>query len=123
MSWAGKSHKKKWNSGTVQVHVDTPPIPLIISNKNDRSDKYFYEIKLGRDLTSEKLDLYEFKMALFNNGYPKQFLLFIWNFNMTIEVSRTNKSSENIQYLRTLVHVEVLRQFDMLSAEVGSATP
>ena len=27
------SHKKKWNVGTVQVHMDTPPIPLIKSNK------------------------------------------------------------------------------------------
>ena len=23
------SHKNKWNEGTVQVHVDPPPIPLI----------------------------------------------------------------------------------------------
>ena len=40
-------------------------------------DKYFVKIKLCRDLTSEKSDLYEFKMALFNNGKPEEFLLYI----------------------------------------------
>ena len=29
----------------------------------------------------------------------------------------------NIQYLRTMVHEEALRQYDTLPAEVGSATP
>ena len=32
---------------------------------------------------SQKSDLYEFKSALFDNGDPEEFLLFIRNFNMT----------------------------------------
>ena len=48
------SHKKKWNAGTVQVHVDTPMIPLIKSNNDNKSDKYFVNIKLCRDTTSVK---------------------------------------------------------------------
>ena len=43
--------------------------------------------KLRRDLTSKKYDLYEFKMALFDNGDPEEFLLFIRNFNTTLEAS------------------------------------
>ena len=35
------SHKNQWNTGTVQVHVEPPPIPLIKSNNDDKSDKYF----------------------------------------------------------------------------------
>ena len=38
------SHKKKWNAGTVQVHMDTPPIPLIKSKNGDKSDKAFFTL-------------------------------------------------------------------------------
>ena len=89
------SHKNKWNMGTVQVHVDPTPIPLIKINNKEKSDKYFVNIQFCRDPTSEKLDLYEFKMTLF--------LLFICNFNMTLEASGTLKTGANIQYLCTLV--------------------
>ena len=70
------SHNKKWNTGTLKVHVEPPPITLK-SNKNyKKSDKYFVKIKLCRDTMSQKSDLYEFKMALFDNGEPDEFLLF-----------------------------------------------
>ena len=72
---------------------------------------------------SQNSDLYEPKMALFDQGDPEEFLLFISNFNMNLEVPGTLKSGTNIQYLRTIVHVEALSQFDTLSTEVGSATP
>ena len=95
------SHKKKWNTGTLQVHVEPPVIPLINSKNDDKSYKDFVKIKLRRDPTSEKLDLYEFKMALFDKGERGGFLLFICNFNMTIEASGTLNSIANIQYLHT----------------------
>ena len=59
-------------------------------------DKYFVKIKLGRDPTSEKSDLYKFKMDLFDNGNPEEFLLFIRSLNMTIETSGMIKSGANI---------------------------
>ena len=64
------SHKKKCNTGTVQVQVDLPPIPLIKMNNNYKLDKYFVKIKLCRDPRSENSDLYEVKMALFDHGKP-----------------------------------------------------
>ena len=75
------------------------------------------------DPTPEKLYLYELKTTLFDNGYPEEFMLFIWNFNMTLKASETLNYGENIQYHHTLVHEEALYKFDTLSAEVGSATP
>ena len=39
-------HKKNWNRGTVQLHVEALPIPIIKSKNDDKSDKYFVEIKL-----------------------------------------------------------------------------
>ena len=68
-------HNKNWNAGSVQVHVGPPPIAPIKSKNDNKSDKYFVMIKLRRDPTSEKLDLYEFKMDLFDNGKPEVFFV------------------------------------------------
>ena len=74
-------------------------------------------------MTSQKSDLYEFKMALFDNSEPEEFLLFISNFNMNLDASGTLVDVEKLQYLSMLVHVEALHQFDTLSAKVGSNIP
>ena len=58
------SHKKKWNDWVVQQHVDPPPTTLIKNKHDDKSDKNFVKIKLRRYLTSEKSELYEFKIYL-----------------------------------------------------------
>ena len=75
------------------------------------------------DTMLENSDLYDFKMALFDNDKPKEFLLLIWNFNITIKALVMLKVGANIQYLCMIVRVEALRQFGMFFAEVGSATP
>ena len=102
-------HKNKCNAGVVNFQLDPPPIPLIKSRKYYKSDKDFVNLKLCRDPTSENSDLCEFKIALFKNGDPEEFLLFICNFNMNLEASR---------YPRRLVCGEALHQFDTLSSDV-----
>ena len=70
--------------------------------------KYIVKIKLRGYLESENSDLYEFKMALFDNGNSEEFLLFIWDYNMTPEASGTLKSGIKIQFLPyagMLIHV------------------
>ena len=44
-------NNKKWNTGIVQVHIDTPPVTLIKSKNYDKSDKDSVKIKLYRDPT------------------------------------------------------------------------
>ena len=66
-------HKEKWNVGVLQLHMDPPPTSLIKIKHSDKSDKYFVNIKLLWDPTSENLDPYEFKIALFDNVYPEDF--------------------------------------------------
>ena len=66
---------------------------------------------------------YEFKTALFDNGGPEEFLLFVRNFNMNIEASVKLKANANILYPRKLVSGEALRRFHSLSAELESASP
>ena len=64
------------------------------------------------------LDLYGFKMSLFDNDEPEEFLLFVRNFNMTLAASGTLEAGAKYQYLCNLVRGEALRQFDSLSADV-----
>ena len=93
-------------------------------NKNDNKlDEYFVKTKLFRDPTSESLDLCEFKMTLFDNGKLEEIFLFINNFNMNLEASGTLKSGAENQYILMMLRGESLRQFDTLSAELGSKTP
>ena len=84
MAMNNVSHKNKCNTGTSQVYVGPPSITLIKSKINEKSDTYFVNIKFRRDPMSEKSDLYEFKMALFDNGNPEELLLFVCNFNMNL---------------------------------------
>ena len=96
------SQHNKWNTGVVYLHMEPPPIPLIKSNHNNKLDKDFVKIKFRRDTTSEKSDLYEFKMALSENGNSEEFLLFVHNFNMTLEASETLAPDANTLYIRAV---------------------
>ena len=47
-------NNKEWNSGKVQVHLDSIPITLIESKNDEKLDKYCVKIKLRRYTTSQK---------------------------------------------------------------------
>ena len=97
------SPKKKWNIGVVQVHMEPPLTPPDKSKHGDRLDRNFVNIKLRRDPMSENSDLYEFKMALFDNGDPGQFLLFVRNFNINPEASGTLKTAAKVKYRSIII--------------------
>ena len=59
-------------------------------------------------------------MFLFVNNNPEEFLLFVSNFTTTFVVTRTLDTGVKIRYLHTLVHVEVLHQFDSLYSDMES---
>ena len=109
--------------GLVQVHVEPPPITLIKSKHYDKSDKDFVHLKLCRDLLSAKSDLYEFKIALFENGEPEEFLLFVCNFNMTLTASQMLKTAGKVQYLLMIIGGEALRQFYPMSSDMEGTNP
>ena len=75
---------------------------------------------MRRDPTSERSDIYEFKMALFDNGDPEELVLLMQNFKMMLKASGILDTSANLQYLCTLLHCEALCQFDIFCAQVGS---
>ena len=115
-------HNNNWNRGVVQVYVQPPRIALIKSKNYEKLYKDCVKTYLCRNPTSAKSDLYVFKMCLFDNGNPEEFLLFIHNFQMTLGASVALTAGAKIPYLSTLVCGEYLYQIDMFSAQVGSTT-
>ena len=61
-------------------------------------------------------------MAFFDNVNPEEFLLFIRNFQITLEVSGTLSAIANMHYLFMLICDELLFQINTLYVEVGSTT-
>ena len=55
------------------------------------------------DPTSEQSDIYEFKMALFDNGEFDEFLLFMQNSNMMLNESWMLTDNKKLQYIRTII--------------------
>ena len=50
-------------------------------------------------------------------------MLFVRQFNITIEAAQTLETSANIQYLHTLIRVEALCQFDLMFVDVEITNP
>ena len=103
-----------------QDHVESSATPLIKINHDDKLDKYFVNLKLGMHKMSDIQDLYDFNMALFDNGDPEEFFLFVCNLKMTLAASGMLTMGAKIQYLCTLVHGKALHQFEQLSADAES---
>ena len=61
-------------------------------------------------------------MVLYKNGKPEEFLLFVWNLNMTLDSLGILAANANPQYLRTLLYGEALCQFDTLCSQVRITT-
>ena len=57
------------------MQLKSTQIPLIKIKKDEKSDKYCVKIKLHRYPTSQNLEIYEFKIAVFDNSKPEEFLL------------------------------------------------
>ena len=108
------SHRKKWNVGVVEQHVEPPLIPLIKINHHDKSEKDFVKLKSRRDRTSKKSDHYELEIALLGNGNMEGFLMLVTNFNMTLESSGRMETATKAENLRTHVRGEVFWQFVLL---------
>ena len=85
------------------MHVDPSLNPLTKGKNNYKLDKDCVKIKLHRDPTSQKSDVYELKMTLFGKDEVEEFLIFIRNLNMTLEESIILVASARIQNLPMLV--------------------
>ena len=83
-----------------------------------KSDETYVKLKFLRYPTSITLYLYDFKMSFFDHGNPEEFVLFVYNFKITLVSTRIQDMDAKIKYLCMLVHLEVLHQFGLSSADV-----
>ena len=90
-------------TGMTQPHLDPSLILLIQETHNGILDKDFIKLKLHRYPNFSTSDIYEFKMSLFDNGEPEEFLLFFRNFNVTFVTSGKLEVGVKYQYFYTLV--------------------
>ena len=97
------------------MHIEPPPTPLINIKNDKKLDKYRVQQKIGTFMS--------LTLPCVKNGNPDKFLLFVRNSQINLESSGTLATGAKIQYHRTIVSGEALRQLDMLSVEVGSITP
>ena len=111
-----------WITGAVQTYVDPTLITWIRTNNYKKPEKDSVKIKSNRDPTLEKLDMYEFKMTFFDNSKPEDFLLFVQNINMKLNASVTITSNKKLQYLHTILCVEVMLHFDTFCDKVVRTT-
>ena len=74
---------------TNTAHVDTPPVPFIKETSTSKSDVDYVKLNMRRDPTSSTSDIYEFRMSLFDQDDPEEFLLFVRNLQMTLAASET----------------------------------
>ena len=63
-------HKRSGIQGQHKWTWSHPLFHFIKTNNNEKPDKYYVKIKLSRDPTSKKSDLYTLKTTLFDNGEP-----------------------------------------------------
>ena len=61
-------------------------------------------------------------MALFDNGKPEEFLLFVQDFKMTLKAMGKIASNEKIHCLCMILYGAALCQFDTFCYQVGITT-
>ena len=115
--------RNKWTAAETEQPMEPTPTPFTKIKHDDKSDRDFVKLKLHRDPMSNKSELYEFKISLFDNGNTEEVLLFVCTFNMNLETTGTPETATKVQYFRTLVCGEALCQFDSLSTYMESANP
>ena len=111
------SRKKGWGMDTNPSHVEPPRIPLIKETPTGKSDVDYVKLELCIDPTSSTLDLYEFRVSLFYHVETEEFILFVWDFQMTLLSMGTLDAEAKVSCI-TIFCGEVLRQFDSPSSGV-----
>ena len=66
------SHKKGWGADTNTAHVEPPTILLVKETSTGKSDGEYVKLKLRRYPMSSTLNLYDFRMSLFDHGEQEE---------------------------------------------------
>ena len=84
----------------------------------DKSDEYNVKLKWCKYPTYSTSEIYELRISLFDHDKQEEYLLFIYNFNMTLVSRGMQVMYVNVRYLCTIVCGVALRNFDLFSVDV-----
>ena len=77
---------------------------------------------MRQDPSSATSKTYELKFPMFENGKPEEFLQMMKDFKIVTDRTGTTSATKNIHFLRTMLREEALREFYVLSVQVGITT-
>ena len=98
-----------WLSTDIQARIETPPIPIINLEVDDDCTTQIIKIKMQRNPSSVASKMYNANMNTVDNGRPEEFLSLLIDFNIATDGTRTTTQYGCINYVRTVLHGQVLR--------------
>ena len=111
-----------WISADILTHINPQPIPLIKVELDDYCTTHIIKVKMLRNPSSAASEMYNVNMNMFDDGQPEEVLSLFRNFKIAFDGTITTNQSSWLNYLRTMLHVQALRQFDELQSQYGGAT-
>ena len=106
----------------VQARIDPPPTPLIRTPSGKVEECNIIKIKMRQYSASVTSNTYELKVQTYKNGKPEEFLQMMKDFKTTTDGIGTNSATGKIQFLRTMLCGEDLREFYVLAIRFGITT-
>ena len=103
-------------SADSQSHIEPPMIPIIKVELEEERVSNIIKVNKRRKLDSATYDTYKLKMVTFENYQPEEFLALLNNFRIEINGTGTTSFYGRIKYIRTMLNVESLREFDELAS-------
>ena len=103
-------------SADLQSNIAPPMITIIKVELEEERLRNIIKVNKRRKLDSATYDTYKLKMVTFENYQPEEFLALLNNFRIEINGTGTTSVSGRIKYIRTMLHVESLREFDELAS-------
>ena len=106
-----------WLSAEVQARIEPPLIPLIKKYPKEVNEYDIINIKMRQNPSDVASEIYELKIVTFKHVQPEEFLQLMKNskreFDSTVNITTAGK----INYLRTILRGEALRDFDELASQ------
>ena len=111
-----------WISADMQARIEPPPIPLINFDVDDDCTTHTIKVKMRINPSSAASKTYNVNMNTFDYGQPEEFLSLLRNFKIIIDGNLTTTPYSWINYIRTMLRGQSLREFDELQSQHGGAT-
>ena len=110
----------KWLNADVQARIKTPPTPLIKAKNRKTKETNIIKINMCQDPVSATSDHYKLKLQTFENGKPEELLQVMKDFKTGFDGTGTSSAQGGIKFLRTMLCVESLKEFDVIAGQIGS---